>query len=137
MFYNSPNREITYGTEITLKVPEDTGLLVNLLGELKPSVKVIEIYREFDLPTRRNEMIGLLNNYGKIKYQEDWIAHIPKGKILEDPLIHLLLDLRKRHLEKKETIQADYITERLREMGIVILPRKDSTLIWNIDGQIK
>jgi hypothetical protein len=56
---------------------------------------------------------------------------------LEDELIQCLVDLHVQALEKKDLIVADQIKEKLRAIGVVLLPRRDSDIFWNINGLIQ
>ncbi len=130
MIYNSPKREIIVGFRSELKVPDDIGTVIQLTAS-KPEIKIVESYHVVPLPKGRDDMIGLLNSYGKIVYQEDTVAYIDGGKNLEDSLINYLIELRNEFVAKKDILQAEKITEKLRLMGVVLMPRKNSAIIWN------
>ncbi len=130
MIYNSPKREIIIGFRAELKVPDDIGTVIQLIAS-KPEIKIVESYHVAQIPKDRDEMIGLLNSYGKIVYQEDVVAYVDGGKNLEDSLINYLVELRSEFIAKKNILQAEKITEKLRLMGVVLMPRKNSAIIWN------
>lgn len=136
MYYNSPNREVTFGVSLKLKMPDDSSPALNLLQQLKSEVTVVESYRRFDLPKGRDDVLRLLGEYGNVVYTEDYVAHIPKGKMIEDALVHFMLDLWQKSVAKKDTLQADSIFNKLREIGVAVTPRRGSAVIWNSAGLI-
>ncbi|WP_027356982.1 cysteine--tRNA ligase [Desulfofundulus thermocisternus] len=75
--------------------------------------KALELFRSF------NEVLGIFRvdeGTGRILIEG---RHVPGGG-LEEPLIELLLEVRQRARAKKDWATADYIRDRLKELGIIL-----------------
>jgi hypothetical protein len=137
MNYNNPNRQITIGVSQTLNFPDDASRVTQLLANGRPEIKVVETYRVFRIPSERDECVKYLHGYGKVVYQGDTVINVRTEKHLEDELLHYLVDLYHQALAKKDVLLADQIMDKLRAMGVVLMPRKGSDLFWNVSGLIQ
>ena len=137
MNYNNPNRQITVKFNNHLNFPDDDSQVIQALANGRPQVRVVETYRNFLIPKERDACIKYLHGYGKVVYEGDVVANVPTEKHLEDELIHYIVDMYLQALAKKDVVTADQIMGKLRAMGIVIMPRRDSDVFWNASGLIK